>query len=153
MIKHPVIITIDCSNKTPDQVDASLKEEFNYRDVKDKIVLIRIKGKLKLGKLMDINLRDLMKSVYEKGAYFVMKNTNAVTSEEFEEIKKSFNPDLIEDEVIKEHLGQIKVEGTTPEKEKQLILDLISTLSKEKQEGETNPVYEERILKDIDFLE
>ena len=150
--KYVTVVTIDCSNKTPEQVLGKLQEEFKYKDVKDKLVLMRLKGRLKLGKLIDINLKELTKKLYENGAYHVMKNTTALTSQEFEEIKKSFNVESAEEEVIKEHLGQIKIEGLSQEAEKELITDLIALLAKEKQEGETNPVYEERINSEVKKL-
>jgi DNA repair protein SbcD/Mre11 len=151
-LKHVVFLKIDCENKTPEQAELSLYNDLKYRDVKDKIVLIRMKGKLKIGKLAEINMNAITHSLYENGAYFVMKNTSAVSSEGFEEIRKSFRPDQIEQEVIAEHLGQIKVDGLLPEKEKEMISHLISALSKEKQEGETNMTYEDRIVKDLGFL-
>jgi hypothetical protein len=152
-IKDTYSAIIDCTNKTPEQVDQLLEEEFKYRDVKDKIVLLRLKGKLKLGKLMDINLRGLISTLYQNGAYFVMKNTSSIISDGFEEIKKSFNKDQIEDEVIEEHLGQVKIDNINTTEEKEIIKKLLNLLAKEKHDGETKQVYEERILKDVDFLE
>ena len=150
-IKETLFTQIDCNNKTPEQINLELQDAFKDKDVPDKIVLIRFKGKLKLGRSTDIDLKSIIHSLYEKGAYFVMKNTSAITSSDFEDVKKDFNPDLLEEEVIKEHLGQTKVEGLDLAKEKELISSLITTLSKEKQEGETNQTYEDRLMKDIDL--
>jgi len=152
-VKQTLFAEINCSNKTPEQVNLDLQQEFKDKDVNNKIILIRLKGKLKLGKLLDIDLKGIMHSLYEREAYFVMKNTSAITSSDFEDVKKDFKPEVLEEEVIKEHLGQTKVEGMDLVKEKELILNLISTLSNEKNEGETNATYEERLLKDIGLLD
>lgn len=151
-VKKTLFVEIDCSNKTPEQVNLDLQQSFKDKDTNNKIILIKLKGKLKLGKLLDIDLKGVMHSLYEKEAYFVMKNTSAVTSSDFEDVKKDFNPELLEEEVIKEHLGQTKIEGMDMVKEKELVLNLINTLSNEKNEGETNTTYEERLLKDIDLI-
>ncbi|MBI2658806.1 hypothetical protein HYX05_01735, partial [Candidatus Woesearchaeota archaeon] len=55
----------------------------------------------------------------------------------------------IESFLIKEHLGQIKLENLTLEKEKELIKNLMKTLSAEKQEGETVPDFERRVKEEI----
>jgi DNA repair protein SbcD/Mre11 len=152
-LKKTLLISLDCNNKTPEQVNSELDHNLKLNDFKDKIVLIRIKGKLKLGKLLDISLKTFIKSVYELGGYFVMKNTSGLNSADFEEIKKNYNPESIEEEIVNEHLGQIKIEGIDVSNEKTLILSLIEQLSKEKSEGETNTTYEERILKDINLID
>ena len=152
-VKDILTFTLDCTQKVPDQVNQLLEDEFKYKDVKDKTVLIRLSGKMKLGKLMDLDMKGLLSYLYEQGAYFVMKNTSALTSAEFEEVKKTFTSDSIEEEVIKEHLGQIKIEGIAPDQEKELIKQLIHFLSDEKQEGETNTVFEDRLTKETqDFF-
>jgi len=151
-LKDTIFVEVDCLNLTPEQVELKLHEGFRDKDVGDKIILIRLKGKLKLGKLLDIDLKTIMHGLYEKGAYFVMKNTTAIASTDFTEVKKSFNPEILEQEVIDEHLGQTKIEGLDTDHEKSMILSLIGQLSKEKMEGETNATYEDRILKDVELL-
>ena len=72
-----------------------------------------------------------------------MKNTTKLTTKEFEEIKvESGSVEKVEEKLIKEHLGQIKVAGLDVEKEEKLINNLMQVLSKEKIEGETNTVFE-----------
>jgi hypothetical protein len=78
-----------------------------------------------------------------------MKNTAKLTSEEFEEIKISQDSaDAIEENVIKEHLGQIKV-SFEEEKTAKALMDLLSS---EKQEGEKVYEYNARIKKEIDEM-
>ncbi|MDP6265896.1 MAG: hypothetical protein QF655_01565, partial [Candidatus Woesearchaeota archaeon] len=51
--------------------------------------------------------------------------------------------------IIKEHLGQIKLKNMDIEKEEALIKALMQTLSTEKQEGETNPDFENRVKQEV----
>jgi DNA repair exonuclease SbcCD nuclease subunit len=152
-LKEVVLIDVACENKSPEQVNEILSNSIKSKNIEDSIVLIKLCGKLKIGKSSEIHLNDISSQLYEKKAYFVMKNTNSLHSPEFEEVKKTFDQHMIEEDVIKEHLGQIKVDGFDKDKEKNLIFSLISSLSKEKNEGETNTTYEERVLKEISLLE
>jgi len=75
-----------------------------------------------------------------------MKNTNALTTKEFEEIKIDIKSvEDAEDKLIKEHLGQIKVKGLNAEKEAEITKELMRVLSEEKAEGMTKPDYEKKI--------
>lgn len=151
-LKQVLDVEIDCNNKTPEQVTSELKRFSVDNDFKGKIVLIKLSGKLKLGKLMDIDLKSVINVIHGKDAYFVMKNTSSVTSSDFEEIKKDFKPELLEEDVISEHIGQVKIEGIDPSQEKGIIMQMIKVLSSEKNEGETNTTYEDRLLNDIDII-
>jgi hypothetical protein len=79
-----------------------------------------------------------------------MKNTNALTTKEFEEIKiDTKSTEDAEAAIIKEHLGQIKLKNMDIEKEEALIKALMQILSTEKQEGETNPDFENRVKQEV----
>ena len=79
-----------------------------------------------------------------------MKSSHALQPKEFEEIKTDArNIEDIESFLIKEHLGQIKLENLSLEKEEELIKGLMKTLSTEKQEGETVPDFERRIKEEV----
>ena len=64
-----------------------------------------------------------------------MRNTNALTTKEFEEIKVDLKSvEDIESSIIKEHLGQIKVKDFIPEKEMHVTKELIRILSQDRNE-------------------
>ena len=76
-----------------------------------------------------------------------MKSTAALTTKEFEEIKvESSSVEDIEYKLIKEHLGQIKVDNLTLEKEDELIKNLMKALSSEKIEDEKVADFNKRVL-------
>lgn len=152
-LKEVLVFTIDCNDITPEHATDKIKEKIKDLDVSDKIILFRLYGKLKTGKALDINTKIIM-SLYDKGAYFVMKNTSGVSSDDFQEVKGDFEKECIEEEIIENHLGQTVVEGMDISYEKSTILKLMESLSSEQDEGETRAVYEERILKDCNkFIE
>ncbi len=146
-------ITIECDNKMPEQVESELMKKAGSRDLDRTIVTIRLTGRLKSGRVKDIGFKDIIETFYEKGAYFVMKNTAALMTKDFEEVKiRDESVEEIESSLIREHIGQIKVESLSPEKEKRLTEQLISALSNGKKEGERNIDFEKRIIDDLDGL-
>ena len=75
-------------------------------------------------------------------------------TKEFEEIKTSptKNVDELESNLIREHIGQVKIEGMLPDKEEQLTHQLIKTLSTEKQEGERVIDFENRVKEEVNKI-
>ncbi len=143
-------IIINCNGKNPEQVYEEIINEIGDKEFINTIVLIRLFGSLSSGKPYDIDFKDIFAQLYDKSAYFVMKNTNQLTTKEFEEIKiDTKSAEEAEAAIIKEHLGQIKLKDIDLEKEEALIKQLIQTLSTEKQEGETNPDFEKRIKDEV----
>jgi hypothetical protein len=139
-------IQADAENKTAKEVELELEEEIAKLSGEDFILLIRVSGMMKEGKTTDINFRRLSEEAYNRGALIVKRNTNALGSREYEEVKVSTDTiDGIEEKIIKEHLGQSGMEG-----EKELLDKLISVLDTEKLEGETNPTFESRVVDEAD---
>ncbi len=144
-------IKLDCNLKTPEEVNSELDRMISNKEFIETIVTIRLFGKLKSGKASDINLMDIFSKLYDKSAYFVMKNTNKLTSEEFEEVKVSaLSADEIESSLIREHAGKIKFPFS--EDEAKATRELMKVLDSEREEGERVYDFEERIKKDIDSL-
>ena len=137
--------TIDCDGLASIEVSEKLLDVCNELEVKDKIVLMRIEGKLRAGSIADIRFRQAMELLNSKGAYFVMRNTRGLESIELEEINTGIeNVDEIELDVIKEHASQIKLDTD----EKEFFLRLLDILSQEKSEGEIQSEFESRIITD-----
>ena len=139
-------IHIDCNKKTPQEIMDIIYSQIKGKEFYNTIVLIRLFGALESGKPSDIDFKEIFHALYEKSAYFVMKSSHALASKEFEEIKTDMkNVDDVESFLVKEHLGQIKIENLTLEKEEKLIKNLMEALSLEKQEGETVLDFEKRV--------
>ncbi|MFH1275729.1 MAG: exonuclease SbcCD subunit D, partial [Candidatus Woesearchaeota archaeon] len=109
VIKHHKF-ELDCNHKSPEVVAFEIQDNFNNLNLKDTIVTIRLKGKLKIGRVSDINFKVIFEQLYKQEAYFVMKNTSELNTEDFEDIKIAYsNPESVEEEIIKEHLQQLKL--------------------------------------------
>ncbi|MBU2562354.1 MAG: metallophosphoesterase [Nanoarchaeota archaeon] len=116
--------------------------ELEKKDLKDKIVLLRIKGELEKGKNSDIKFQKIEEFARQKQAYFLLKNTHDLKVKEIEleiEIKDAEN---IEEEIIKNYSEK------NPSSLNELIPQLISTLSIEKQEGETTENFTNRLMEE-----
>ena len=143
-------ISKNCDSLSSEQVYDEIMNEIKSKEFNDTIVLIRLNGTLSSGKPTDIDFKEIFSILYDKSAYFVMKNTNALTTKEFEEIKiEAKSVKETENSLIKEHLGQIKIKDMDTQKEESLIRDLMKVLGTEKQEGETNPDFEKRVKDEV----
>lgn len=152
-IKNTFKIEINCEHKSPEEVNQSIYDKLKGKELLNTIVLIRVAGKLKTGKVSDIHFKEIFDACYTQGAFFVMRNTVKVVSAEYEEIQTEHaSPEELEEAIIKEHLGQIKVKGFDSETELRLTRELMHLLSSEKHEGEKVYEYDERVKKEVDRL-
>ncbi|MBU0615216.1 MAG: DNA repair exonuclease [Nanoarchaeota archaeon] len=136
----------ECNHKSAEQVNKEIFDMIKSKEFFDTIVTLRLDGVLDSGKVSDIDFKQIFSVLYEKSAYFVMKNTNGLSSKEFEQISvDSGNIEETEDKLIKEHLGQIKVEGD----EDALIKQFMQALSLEKNEGEKVADFERRLVDEV----
>jgi hypothetical protein len=139
---------IDCSHKTPDEVTELVEERIKNKDFTDDIVLIRLSGTLESGRPSEIRFRELYEHIREKGAYAILKNSSALSSKEFEEIRvDSTSTKELEEKLIAEH---VKKERMGEKDTIDLTKDLLKTLDTEKQEGETVYNFEKRVKEEME---
>ena len=114
--------------------------ELEKRNLKDKIVLLRIKGELKRGKVADIKFQKIKEKIEEKEGYFLLRNTHDLNTKEIELEIDVGDSENIEDKTIKTY-----VKGNFSKLNK-LIEPLMNTLSTEKQEDEKNENFTNRLI-------
>ncbi|RME32142.1 DNA repair exonuclease [Candidatus Woesearchaeota archaeon] len=142
---------VDADKKTPEMVNALLGE-LREEDVAGKIVLLRITGELCEGRIADVQTKTLVQQWYERGAYFVMRNTAQLSSKELAEVQvRGATTEEVELKVIREHAGQTPL-GLNTEEEVALTKELLNTLGEEKPEGEKQYEYEERVQREARTL-
>ncbi len=147
LVKERVVFKIDADKKDVEKVNEQL-QELEKEEVKDKIVLVRGEGELSEGRVSDIKFKEFITHCYDKGAYFVMKNTAKLTSKEFEEFQASHaSVDDVEARVIKEHAGQVPINKLDVDGEVTLTKQLLAILGEEQHEGEKKYEYENRVVK------
>ncbi len=142
-------LNINAENKTTEKIEEEIMEGTSNNEFINTIITLRISGKLKSGKTSDINFREIFKALYDRGAYFVMKNTAKLTSPEFEEISvEKASVEEIEESLIKENPPKTRL----GEDDTRMIKQIMRVLSEEKREGETKTVFEDRIKHEVSNL-
>ncbi|MBD3283090.1 hypothetical protein GF396_02255 [Candidatus Pacearchaeota archaeon] len=122
--------------------------ELEKRNLEDKIVLLRVHGILKQGKISDIRFQEIQEYLERAGVFAFLKNTSKLESEK-QELKVRLQTN--EMEKIEEILVK-KYEKENPSEFNNFIFPLIETLNLEKNEGEKNSVYESRLLEDLNKI-
>lgn len=121
---------IDANNKTHSEI----QREINDIKETEGIITLRIEGTLKEGKPSDIKFKEIKSHVF-------LKNTSKLLSKEAEKIR-IMETETAEEDIIKE-LNKEKIFNN------EIIKGLMNGLDKEKEEGERNIDFEDRIIKDI----
>ncbi len=135
------------SEKLSEELQNRIKDTENKFD--DTIVLLRVYGTLSFGKISDINFSSIIESIYQKNAYFVMRNTSKLsTQDSLLASKNELNSaDDIESDVITENVGTREHNFIN---ESKAIWDIMHVASSSKLDGEKVYDYESRIISEID---
>jgi len=120
----------------------TILSELQKRDLKDKIILLRIHGKLKKGKTSDIKFQEIQDYLSKQQAYSFLKNTAKleVEEQEFQSQLQASEMEKVEEVLIE------KYEKENPSDFNKMIFELMEALNLEKQEGEKNTIFEQRLL-------
>jgi DNA repair protein SbcD/Mre11 len=149
-VKDVVKISLDCEHKSAEQVESIIKDLILKSELEDKIVLLRLSGTLSSGKPSDINFRELFAMIKEKSAFTILKNSSALSSVEFDDIKiASSHSSEVEAKLILEQITEKDLDIIDA---KFLARKLISVLDSTKQEGETVRDFEARIKEEVDRI-
>lgn len=144
-----VSLEFDAQNKNPPEVESEIKERVEELEVEDKIILLRIEGELKEGKPTEINLSNITRDLKLEGAKSVRTNTNKLSTKEYETVRvKASNKKELEKKLIEENVEQFDLEGLSKDEKVKLTKKMMSLLSKEQGEDETNTKYKKRITEE-----
>jgi len=128
-------------------------------EVKDKVVLIKVKGKL-LGKRSNIDFGKFSLDISERGALLSFININTLSTDETSSVAVQSNNKLdIEREIFHESVKNFQTESTLSNKLKNQInskltgkagenisISLLDVLRNEKLENENTSTYDDRII-------
>ena len=148
-VKDVISISVETGEVSPERMEKKVRQEIDKVNVEDTIVVLRVKGSLIGGRLGDVDFRGIHKTLEDKGAFYVMRNTTGVSTEQFEAEVVHEDKDVLEEELIREYSGQL--EHPFPDEIK-ATKTLFQAWSSEQAEGETNKEYEERIIDEGDAL-
>ncbi len=119
--------------------------ELEKKDLKDKIVLLRIYGKLKKGKTSDIKFQEIQDYLEKQQVYSFLKNTAKleVEEQEFQSQLQASEMEKVEEILIE------KYEKENPSDFNKMIFELMEALNLEKQEGEKIAIFEKRLFSSL----
>jgi len=143
------------SEKLQNEITRTISE----LEVKDKVVLIKVKGKL-LGKRSNIDFGKFSLDISERGALLSFININTLSTDETSSVALQSNNKLdIEKEIFHESIKNFQTESTLSNKLKNQInskltgkagenisISLLDVLRNEKLENENASTYDDRII-------
>ena len=141
-IKIKEIVSLEINIKNSISATEKILGKLNEINVKDKIILLRVRGELENGKISDIKFHLIEDFLTQKGAYFLLKNTHDLKTKELEIEIEVKNKENIEEEVIEYYSSE------NPSDFNKIIPELLNSLSIEKQEGETVENFTKRLLEE-----
>jgi DNA repair exonuclease SbcCD nuclease subunit len=150
-------------NKTSRELSSTIKDLIDEVKPKDKIILLKVDGTLSQGLVTDIDWNELRDKLTEKGSEFASINRRGLTTKEVPEIRvQGESVKEIESNILLESLKDFAIPRSYSDETRkwvenefkgskglELASKLLEVLKTEKQEGETNTDFEERVSKDI----
>ena len=143
-LKQVEIADIEITNAL--SANEAIMKELERREMNDKIVLLRVSGKLKQGKISDIGFAQIESFVKKKGAYSILKNISGIEKEEAEIKMEVEDMEQLEEEIIQKY----SKESTS--KFNSSITHLINALSLEKEEDETSLNFNSRLFSELNKI-
>ncbi len=143
-----VLIEIDAKNKKSTSVDTELRTKIKESEVKDKLVIINVKGELSEGKTTEIDFSEIKDELSEKGVLSVLINRNQFSSREYSITSvKGSNKEEIETNIFKENIGQLSLEEEKLLGESGISIakSLLKELGQPKLDNEKDQEYNNRI--------
>lgn len=147
----------ECDGKTPDEVESDISNFIDQNQIKEKVVLVRLKGRLQNAKKYHIDFDGIRSEFMRKGALCVKVNSNALKScdakEEYD-VEGMKNLDLNHEKTIAEGLKELSSKSAAEmnlfsEKEwYDVALGLFKTTTKKRKDGESKKDYTTRISKE-----
>lgn len=136
------LVILDIAVKNALTATDEIIAELSKKNLKDKLVLLRLSGTIDNQKTSDIKMEKIENFCFENGAYFFLKNTHDLKTSEVDLDIEVKNKENLEDEAIKRYSKE------NPSEFNGLIPQLMHILSAEKQEGETVDSFNSRLLED-----
>jgi DNA repair protein SbcD/Mre11 len=139
-IKTSEVISINLKIQNALEATENILEHLKEKDVKDKIVIIRLSGVLEKGKISDIDFLKIESFLKSNGAKVMLKSTSKIHIPETEAQTDILQSEDIEGEFIKQF------DEKNSSRFKVLVPSLMRALHIEKLEDETTTTFEDRLL-------
>ena len=143
-----VLIEIDAQNKKVESVDTELRAKIRDSEVKEKLVIINVKGELSEGKTTEIDFSEIKDGLTENGTLSVLINRNQFSSREYDiTAAKGSNKEEIVTNVFTENIGQLSLddEKLLGDNGINIAKSLLEKLGNGKLDNEKEREYEDRM--------
>ena len=120
--------------------------ELDKLNLRDKIILLKLKGTLAQGKTGDIKFNEIEEFIKKKDAFISLRNISSIKVQETEfemEALQTDNVDNIEKRILREYSRK------NPTDFNKYLPELMTALSIEKNEDEKSIIYEDRLLSEL----
>ena len=143
LLKLKEVEVIDMEIKNALTATEQIKTEIKQRVLKDKILILKLAGKLDKGKISNINFQEIEKFSQDLGVFAMIKTTSQLSVEEAKLDIEISDMDKIEETIIQNYISEKRSQFS------ESITPLINTLAMEKQEDEKSAVFESRLLDEL----
>ena len=139
-LKDVLVLDLEISDSLTDT--EKIIENLKNHNLKDKVLILKLKGVLERGKITDIDFNKIESFARKEGVFAFLKNTTKLF---FPIIEIDIEPrsDNFESEIIEDFSQKY------PHKLNDHILGLMSALSIEKKEGEVSRSFEDRLFGEV----
>jgi len=142
-IKLKEVEILDLEIKNALIANEVINTEIKKRNLRDKILILKLSGKLERGKISNIDFQEIENLAKELGAFAIVKSTSQLSVEEAKlEIEVS-DMDKIEETIISNYVKE------KPSQFSSFIPSLMNSLALEKQEDEKSSIFEARLFDEI----
>jgi len=143
LLKLKEVEVLDLEIKNALSATEKIISELEKRTLKDKIVLLKLSGKLDKGKISNINFKEIENFAKNKNVYTIIKSTSQLSTEEIKLEVEVSDMDKIEESIIKNYIHDNPADLT------KFVNPLINSLALEKQDDEKTAVFESRLFDEI----
>ncbi|MFQ5998043.1 MAG: exonuclease SbcCD subunit D [Candidatus Bathyarchaeia archaeon] len=151
---------VEVGTKSSKQTEEELRQIAKELDARGKLVLLKVRGMLSLGKPSDINFGEIRQLILEKQPASISINHHQLKAQELTDIKLRTQPrEQIEENILTEHMTRFKLDPTTDSKLREkleerltshtgikLAKSLLHALNTEQKEGEAKSDFQFRVL-------
>lgn len=140
-LKQTVIVTASISDGY--LATTQIKEELEKHQIRDAIVILKIKGILERGKISDISFEIIEAEAKKQGAYVLLRSTTEVQAQEYELIMQPLESEDIEVQLLQEFKER------NPSPFNTHLEQMLHILESEKKEEEKTNAFEQRIAEEV----
>ena len=142
-IKLKEVLSLNISIENSLTATEKILSELNKNNMQDKIVLLRLTGKLNEGKMSDIRFNEIEQFAKDREVFVLVKSTSKLIFEEAEIKIESKDIHIVEENIISTYFEK------NPSKFSDKIPAMLNTLNIEKQEDEKNQIFQDRLIGDL----